>query len=67
MRRNRPAATLVVLVAPFLLLFVIGGMTGSLDLGSRELTFIPIVWLVGLAFVWWPRGPRAGDSHDPGG
>jgi hypothetical protein len=57
-RPAKGAATVVALLAPFLLLLVIGGISGSFDLGAREGTFVVALWVVGLALVWSRRKPR---------
>ena len=57
-RRGRLTRSLVVLVAPLVVFFLIGAVTGSEDLGSAELTICYAVWAVGLGYVWWPRRDR---------
>lgn len=54
-RMNRLAATVLVILAPMVVLFVLGGMTGAVGLGSPEIAFLNVVWAVGLGCVWWPR------------
>ena len=62
MSRHKGVATLIALLAPFVPLLVIGAFTGSTDMGTPEMWFIPVVWVLGLAIVWWPRRPDAGGG-----
>jgi hypothetical protein len=61
--RNRAGGTVVALLAPYLLVLILGGISGSYDMGSREFTFIFVIWAIGLTFVWWPRRTDRGDDQ----
>jgi hypothetical protein len=44
-------------------MLILGGISGSYDMGSREFTFIFVIWAIGLTFVWWPRRTDRGDDQ----
>src|SRR3954453_5689070 len=52
---SRLASTVLVFIAPVLLLAIIGLFTGGVGIGVVELTFLLAIWVVGLTWVWWPR------------
>jgi hypothetical protein len=55
---NRVSGTLAAILVAIVLLLVIGGIAGSLDMSGREFTFLLVLWATGLAYVWWPRERR---------
>jgi hypothetical protein len=52
---SKLASTVLVFTVPMLLLAIIGLFGGSFGIGMVELTLLWVIWLVGLAWVWWPR------------
>ena len=52
---SKLASTVLVFMVPILLLAIIGMIGGGVGIGMVELTLLWAIWLVGLAWVWWPR------------
>ncbi len=52
---SKLALTVLVFTVPVLLLAIIGLFSGSFVMGGVEITLLWVIWLVGLAWVWWPR------------
>ena len=52
---SKLASTVLVFTVPMLLLAIIGLFGGSFGIGMVEITLLWVIWLVGLAWVWWPR------------
>jgi hypothetical protein len=50
------SSTVLVFTVPVLLLAIIGAVAGSFGIGTVELSLLVVIWVVGLAWVWWPRG-----------
>jgi hypothetical protein len=49
------SSTVLVFTVPVLLLAIIGAAGGSFGIGTVELSLLAVIWVVGLAWVWWPR------------
>lgn len=58
---SKSASTVLVVTVPMLLLAVIGLFSGSLALGTVEITLLMVIWAAGLIWVWWPG--RARQDH----
>ncbi len=52
---SKLASTVLVFTVPMLLLAIIGLFSGGFVMGGVEITLLWVIWLVGLAWVWWPR------------
>jgi positive regulator of sigma E activity len=54
----------LVYMGPLLLLIMIGLLTGSLDLGTPELTLLMVIWCVGIPWVIvrWVKRRKAPPS-----
>jgi hypothetical protein len=52
---SKLASTVLIFTVPMLLLAIIGLFGGSFGIGMVEITLLWVIWLVGLAWVWWPR------------
>jgi len=60
---NRLSTSVLVILAPLLLLALVSLLNGSLDLGGTEEGVVMVTWVLGLVWVWvvWPaRERRAG-------
>jgi len=44
-----------VFTVPMLLLAIIGLFGGSFAIGTVEISLLWVIWMLGLAWVWWPR------------
>ena len=52
---SKLASTVLVFTVPMLLLAIIGLFSGSFGIGTVEISLLWVIWVVGLAWVWWPR------------
>ena len=52
---SKLASTVLVFIVPILLLAIIGMIGGAVGIGMVELSLLWAIWMVGLAWVWWPR------------
>jgi positive regulator of sigma E activity len=48
-------SSVLVIAVPLLVLVLVGLVTGSLDLGTVEMTILMVVWLAGLGWIWRRR------------
>lgn len=49
---SRISSSILVILAPLLLLAGVGVLSGSLDLGGTEDGALMVIWVVGLVWVW---------------
>ena len=52
---SKLASTVLVFTVPLLLGGILGLFTGSMGVGVADLVLLAVIWVVGLAWVWWPR------------
>jgi len=52
---SKLASTVLVFTVPLLLLAIMGLFSGSLGIGTVEISLLWVIWMVGLAWVWCPR------------
>ena len=52
---SKLASTVLVFLVPSLLLAIIGMIGGAVGFGMVEISLLWAIWVVGLAWVWWPR------------
>ena len=52
---SKLASTVLGVIVPILLLAIIGMIGGAVGIGMVELSLLWAIWVVSLAWVWWPR------------
>jgi hypothetical protein len=52
---SKLSSTVLVFTVPVLLLAISAAVGGSFGIGLVELSLLVAIWVVGLAWVWWPR------------